>query len=206
MPDLQLMVTVPVCSFRRPYARMYLESERFPPPSTVYGFLLSLVGEEERERHAGSQLAIGIINPPEVSRILRTTWRVKSKKKPLGSDANRCPDYQEILTDLAVCIWVKSGELAERLTTFNDPTQIKRYGGLSLGESRDLVNDIHIHTEPLEVTATLLIEDPKGRYTLPVWVDHVGSKSTRWGHFSLYEGRTLAHPPEESWVTILPVD
>ena len=47
MEAISLMVSVPFCSFRKPYAREFFETERIPPPATVYGFLLSLIGEED---------------------------------------------------------------------------------------------------------------------------------------------------------------
>ena len=46
-----LKVTVPIACFRKGMSRQYLETESIPHPSTCYGFLLSLVGETERERH-----------------------------------------------------------------------------------------------------------------------------------------------------------
>jgi len=77
---VNLLVSVPVCSFRKGFAREYLETEKVPPPSTVYGFLLSLVGEGDRSRYLGSRIAYAFINKPELSMALRTTWRIKNKK------------------------------------------------------------------------------------------------------------------------------
>ena len=48
---LGIYVSVPVACFRKGLAREYLETEPIPPPSTCYGFLLSLVGETSRLRH-----------------------------------------------------------------------------------------------------------------------------------------------------------
>ncbi|WP_269441376.1 CRISPR-associated endonuclease Cas2 [Thermosynechococcus vestitus] len=39
----------------------YKETYRYPPPSTVYGLLLSLVGEVKMDKHRGVKLALGII-------------------------------------------------------------------------------------------------------------------------------------------------
>ena len=60
-----LYVSVPVTCFRAPYARTYAESLPVPAPSTVYGMLLSLVGEREREKHAGADIAIALLSQPE---------------------------------------------------------------------------------------------------------------------------------------------
>lgn len=54
---LGLRVIVPIACFRKGLAREYLETEQLPPPSTCYGFLLSLVGETRRPRHAGCRVA-----------------------------------------------------------------------------------------------------------------------------------------------------
>ncbi len=79
MSSINLRVSVPFCSFRKAYAREFLESERFPPPATVYGFLLSLVGEELRETYKGTRLAIAVVREAQVAQVLRTVWRVKKK-------------------------------------------------------------------------------------------------------------------------------
>src|SRR6476661_8866257 len=54
---LGVRVTVPVACFRKGLAREYLETEPLPPPATCYGFLLSLVGETNRQRHIGCRVA-----------------------------------------------------------------------------------------------------------------------------------------------------
>ena len=93
-----LAVSVPVCSFRKGFAREYLETEPAPPPSTVYGFLLSLVGEEDRNQHVGTRLSYALICKPQLSVVLRTAWRTKKKELPPGVGANRRPDYQQLLS------------------------------------------------------------------------------------------------------------
>ena len=201
---VSLRVTVPVCGFRKPYAREYLESERIPPPSTVYGFLLSLVGEEDRAVYAGSRIAMALLHAPAVSRVIRSTWRVKSKKDPPGIGANRKPDYQEILTGLEIGIWVDDGPLAERVrATLREPTTTTRFGGLSLGESRDLVNDVCLDPVWKDETCEWLVVDSEGEHPLPIWVDHVGAADTKWKQFKLAAGRP--EPPgtdDARWIEI----
>src|SRR5258708_12825093 len=92
---LGLRVTVPIACFRKGMAREYLETEPLPPPSTCYGFLLSLVGEQDRQRHMGCRIAPMLLNRPERSVVLRTVWRVK--KAPLGSPRNTRPHYHHLL-------------------------------------------------------------------------------------------------------------
>jgi CRISPR-associated protein Cas5t len=195
---LGIRVTVPIACFRKGLAREYLETEPLPPSSTCYGFLLSLVGETQRQRHIGCRIAPVVIGGPERSVVLRTVWRVKKKKTPLGSPGNTRPDYQQLLSPVELVIWLDSaGErnpgptLEERTrAAFANPGEIERFGGLCLGESTHLVDE----AQPLEKylqTSRFQRRQPKphgqafllaerGRLTLPVWVDHVGSAGTRY--------------------------
>jgi CRISPR-associated protein Cas5t len=202
--SVSLRLTVPVCGFRKGFAREYFETEETPPPSTLYGFLLSLVGEEDRRRYLGARLAYALLSLPELSLVLRTAWRIKEKSPP-GLGSNRRPDYQEILTGLELGIWVGPGELAQRLKeAAANPQAIVRYGGLSLGESRDLINDLDWFPAWPKREALWLAADPQGDLPLPLWVDHVGSKGTIWEQFRLAPGE-LTEPPvsDPRWITIV---
>lgn len=186
--DVRILVSVPVCSFRKGYAREYLQTEEMPPPSTVYGFLLSLIGEEDRYKFSGTNIAYSIINPAEKSVIIRTVWRTKIKNLPPGTGSNRSPDYQEILTGLKLVVWIQEGPLAEKIgLAGKNPSAIDRFGGLCLGESRDLVNDVIWWPDLTRENGTWLTPDAEGDLPLPVWVDHVGSKDTVWRQFRLVE-------------------
>jgi len=55
---ITIAVQVPYASFRKSYARSFAETYALPPPATVYGMLLSLVGERYRVRHVGVRLAL----------------------------------------------------------------------------------------------------------------------------------------------------
>lgn len=186
---LGIYVTVPIACFRKGQAREYLETEILPPPSTCYGFLLSLVGETDRSRHLGCRVTAGTIGESDISVVLRTVWRVKNR--PLGSSGNTRPDYQQLLTDVRLIIWLdsaqehaESGGLEGRVRqALTSPTDICRFGGLSLGESTHIVNDVCLLDavqERLDLTDGLrvFLKDERGRLTLPVWVDHVGSSQT----------------------------
>src|SRR5437016_505016 len=114
---LGVYVSVPIACFRKGLAREYLETEALPPPATCYGFLLSLVGETDRRRHVGARVTAGLLAPTEMSVVLRTVWRVKSK--PLGSSGNTRPDYQQLLTGAApdhpfieLVVWLDSRDEA----------------------------------------------------------------------------------------------
>src|SRR5581483_4252235 len=103
---LGVRVTLPIACFRKGLAREYLETESLPPPATCYGFLLSLVGETKRARHIGCRVCPVLLNEPEMSVVLRTIWRVKSK--PLGSPGNTRPDFQQLLSPVELVIWLDS--------------------------------------------------------------------------------------------------
>src|SRR5207253_7306566 len=132
---LGLRVTVPIACFRKGLAREYLETEPLPPPSTCYGFLLSLVGETKRERHIGCRIAPVLVNRPERSVVLRTVWRVK--KTPLGSPGNTRPDYQQLLAPVELVCWVDSASeqspetnLEDRAgAALTDPSSVERRFG-----------------------------------------------------------------------------
>lgn len=208
MTSITLQVEVPIACFRQSRAREYAETYPVPPPSTVYGMLLSLVGEIDRYKHCGTKLAIAMLSEPAQSTIIRTFRRFK--KKDISDSSNARPDYQEILTDIQFIVRVNAGTdatkptLQERLQiAFTYPEHIERFGGLCLGESRDLVNAVTLlpktyHGEALR----WLVQDENGLLTLPYWVDHVGSQNTRWLRYSLQDVSDQWQPPDSAWTEI----
>jgi len=199
---LGVYVTVPIACFRKGMAREYLETDPIPPPATCYGFLLALVGEVDRQRHSGVRVAPVLIGQPDKSVVLRTVWRVKNR--PLGSAGNTRPDYQQLLTGVELVIWLDSAEeenstpnLEARVAQSLDSGRrgdISRFGGLSLGESTHLVDQVRPFDRDHHREGRAFLLAPQGRLTLPVWVDHVGSVGTRFVTGDL-EPTTL-EPPE----------
>ena len=185
---LGVFVSAPVVCFRKGFAREYLESEAIPPPATCYGFLLSLVGEMDRYRHIGCRVTPVLLGKSEKSTILRTVWRVKSKKYPIGVGNNRTPAQQELFTGVQLVLWVDSSDENGKLPSLEKrteislthPENIRRFGGLSLGESTHLVDVVKIFSESEEEKGSIFICKDRGRLTLPVWVDHVGSEGTQY--------------------------
>lgn len=182
-------VTVPIACFRKGPARELIETERLPPPATVYGALLSLVGEVDRERHRGCRVTAGRRGEAEVSVVLRTRWQVKDGKLPPGEGVNAGPDLQQLLVGGDFVLWCDGSEEAGPEPTLEQrvrqalaqPQEIDRFGGWSLGESTFLINDATLVAEPERLGGVeTFVEDPQGDVTLPVWVDHVGSAGTRY--------------------------
>ena len=192
MSMIGLYVSVPVACFRVPRAREYFETFPCPPPATVYGMLLSMVGEINRRAHEGAEIAIALLSEPRYSVVLRTLWRVKDKNAGPGLGTNRRPDFQELLTDVQLAVWVRQGAeeaeipLALRIQeSLDSPATVSRFGGLSLGESTHLVDSVsRLKSEDLR--GRLLVPAEDGDLSLPIWPDHVGSATT-WGQYRLVD-------------------
>lgn len=193
METIGLYVSVPVACFRVPRAREYFETFPCPPPATVYGMLLSMVGEINRRTHEGAEIAVALLSEPRYSVVLRTLWRVKDKNAGPGLGTNRRPDFQELLTDVQLAVWIRQGAeeeaeipLARRIqASLDNPATVSRFGGLSLGESTHLVDSVsRLKSEDLR--GRLLVAAEDGDLSLPVWPDHVGSATT-WGQFRLVD-------------------
>ena len=204
-----LYLDCPCTSFPRSFARDYKETYQYPPPSTVYGLLLSLVGEENLTHHIGVNLAFGIIgNDPPISRIVRKQRHHKFSRNHLGnypSSKFSKPNHQELLTDVRTVVRIDSDQesnsvsLEERVEiALTTPEQITRFGGLSLGESWALVNGIRPYRES-DGAIHWLVKDNRGLISLPIWIDR---KTTR-GTFQRF---TQGEFSDACWVKIAPPD
>src|SRR5436309_293194 len=102
---LCLAVDVPDCAFRPYESREYQDTYPFPPPSAVYGMLLSLVGVQRKDkgRHRGTSLVVGADAVPDQSRVFRKLRRGKDLE-------DLRPDYQDILMNLKLWVWLFEGE------------------------------------------------------------------------------------------------
>lgn len=211
METVGLYVSVPVACFRVPRAREYFETFPCPPPSTVYGMLLSMVGELNRRVHEGAEIAMALLSEPSYSVVLRTLWRVKDRKKGPGLGNNRRPDFQELLTGARFAVWIKKGanehnepSLASRVhEALRKPSSVSRFGGLSLGESTHLVDEVAMLNNG-SIRGRLLIAEDEGDLSLPIWPDHVGS-NTRWGQYRLSDEADITNEVldnESAWTVI----
>ncbi|GAB4147242.1 MAG: hypothetical protein Fur0046_25410 [Cyanobacteria bacterium J069] len=203
---MKLYLDCPCTSFPRSFARDYKETYRYPPPSTVYGLLLSLVGETDMSAHLGVKLAIGIIgDDPPISRIVRKQRHHKFSKTHMGTYPTgkfSKPNHQELLTDLQVVVQLESSDetatvkLTERVAiALSSPSQITRFGGLSLGESWAMVNGIRVYREA-DGPIRWLTKDNRGLISLPIWIN----RQTGQGTFQRFSWSNEFH--EECWVTI----
>jgi CRISPR-associated protein Cas5t len=197
-----LLVEVPFCAFRPFTSREYQDTYPIPPPSAVYGMLLSLVGVDRDEKtiHRGAEMAIAVEQLPQKAKVFRKLRRGKT----LGELR---PDYQDLLLDLRLWVWLRRGGdsatecLAEKVVrAIECPATITRSGGLSLGESSYLVDTVRLE-EPPAIEGVFLQADAAGFYSLPVWVDHADAQQTRSQRFSLVP-RMLSEGPNGCWIEI----
>ena len=204
---ISLAVSVPIACWRKGAAREMWETELIPPPSTCYGMLLSLVGEMERERHIGARVTTGVHAFSQISTVLRSLWRVKTRKLAPGVGNNASPDFQQLVTNAEVVVVLDSSQetnglgLEERvLQALRDPTRVTRFGGLSLGESTHLVNDINVMPDPWSQSYHVFVVEEDGDVTLPVWVDHVGAVGTAYTVGAL---RFLSKAPDSGSIPVI---
>jgi CRISPR-associated protein Cas5t len=211
-----LHVEVPYASFRKSFARSFAETYMLPPPSTIYGMLLSLVGERFRKRHEGVRLAFAFKQLPKIATTVRKLSRFKygvaSKQSKLGN----APDFIETLCGIEFLCWIDSSEeiasresildtnkqdLESRITkALQSPSEITRYGILSLGLSDDAVNNISLCRD-VQGSWYRLIPQDTGNIDLPVWVDHVGAINTRWQRyeFESVPSSKITSPGDANW-------
>ena len=182
-----LEISAPFASFKHSYSREYAGSYAYPPPSTIYGCLLSLVGETDMQYHRGVKIAIALASKPQSNIVMRTVRRLKNAD--LNHPSNSKPDFQEVLSGVEIVIGVDSCEDANNLETrivesLSNSISTERFGGLSLGESKDLIDDIQILEKPSQ-SLQWLTKNTKGKIKLPLIVDYMGSKNTKMVKFSL---------------------
>lgn len=205
---MQLYLECPCTSFPRSFARDFKETYRYPPPSTVYGMFLSMIGEVNLLAHGGVKLAIGIIGgDAPISRIIRKQRHHKFSTKNLGSYPSSQfskPNHHELLTDLRFVVRIDSSmeiatlKLVERVAiALSMPEQIGRFGGLSLGESWAMVNGVRLYREN-DGPVRWLTQDKRGLIGLPIWIN----RETTQGTFARF---TFAPEfTELCWVDIQP--
>jgi CRISPR-associated protein Cas5t len=210
MSMIGLFVSVPIASFRVPQAGEYWETLPCPPPATVYGMLLSAVGEPDRLRHDGAEVALALLSAPELSVVVRTLWRVKDRRQAPGMGENRRPDFQELLSNVRLAVWVRTGPVEAARPSLSDrvaaalerPSEVNRFGGLSLGESSHLVDELRALRLADHGEGRLLLGDAGGDLALPVWPDHVSAAGTRWGQYRVVPTAIGKEPDDLAWTIV----
>ena len=138
----------------------------------------------------------------------------RSARLSLGTGTNKRPDFQELLSEHDLSLWIRAGSgepspvpLVQRVRqALLDPASVSRYGGLSLGESAFLVDELRLWRADDPPEGQMLLPDGKGDLALPVWPDHVGSKGTRWGQFRFSERMTIPDAADAAaWTAVCPL-
>ncbi len=179
-------VDVPICSFRPYEARDYQETLTVPPPSTVLGMLLSLLGKPPSARADFSDASMCICVEPtgRPSVILRRMRRDPANRRT-GEPAFR-PEYQELLADLVLWVGLR-GSLAEAVdAALTAPAAVVRFGAVSLGESTSLVDAVTPVPAP-GPGARVLQPAREGDLLLTTEVDYAQRARTRVRRFALVD-------------------
>ena len=139
------------------------------------------------QHHRGVKIALALASKPQSNIVMRTVRRLKNAD--LNHPSNSKPDFQEVLSGVEIVVGVDSCEDTNDLETrivesLSNSKFTERFGGLSIGESKDLIDDIQILEKPSQSLQWLTI-NTKGKIKLPLIVDYMGSKNTKMGKFSL---------------------
>ena len=220
---LTLWLSVPITGLRPMRAREYQETYPAPPPSTVYGMLLSLVGieREHKHKHIGLRIALALAENGEGSlwqrqekgRVLRKFRRIAQSDRDADLLADRRPDYQELLLGLEFWLWIDDSRakhpLSEEIRKVLDPErrgEITRHGGLSLGESSHLIDEI-TERRP-RGKGRFVSPSEEGFLSMPVWSERIAIKGRSPQSLLNFEigepEELLADPPSDCWITIAP--
>lgn len=214
---LAIRVHIPIACFRKPHAREYAETFPVAPPATIYGMLLSMVGEENRLQHQSVCMSIAQLSTPSKSVVLRTFYRYKNANN-VNDGTNRVPDWQELLTDVRLAVWIRDGAtepaaptigtLRQRIQrVIDNPASVDRFGALCCGESTHLVDGVWpLAKRPIQQDEQIehLVPSSLGWITLPVWPNHVQSKGSKWASFDLEQVNKDWIPSEKDWTIISP--
>lgn len=216
---LVLRVDVPITGLRPMWAREYQETYPAPPPSTVYGMLLSLVGVERADKNMYTNLRIAIAlaentkdsfwQRREKGRVFRKFRRVAQAKNNADPLADRRPDYQELLLGLEFWLWIDDSQtshsLCGEIRKALDPerrSEIVRHGALCLGESSHMVNEVT--KDRPRGRGCFVAPSDKGVLSMPVWSDHKEDRPTVL-NFEIREPKELTDsPPSDCWIAVAP--
>jgi CRISPR-associated protein Cas5t len=188
----------PLAGFRPYEARDYQETLPLPPHSTIFGCLLSILGVEPAAAgdYVGTRLGVAG-QTGERSVVLRKMRRDPAKPKAgkLRVPAFR-PEYQELLSDVVLWIWVERGnaerDLAgELVDALAHPERIARHGVVSVGESCFMLETIAVCSAAPN-DALVMRPSSDGSLSLTVWVDFVDRMRTRAARFDLVHGSLAA--------------
>lgn len=204
MAQTTVEITVPYSSLRVYRSRQNIKTHRVPPYSSVYGMLLSRIGEIDKFKYRGVEIAIALLSNPSVSKLLRKIRRFKSSD--INAENNSTPEYQEILTGLRFIVAIRDAngvDLADKIAeSIKHPGNFPRFGALYLGESDNIVTSF-VSAKDNYPELSWVVKSEMGDYYLPHWIDHSNTKPSSMFH-SVYDlvYSTSTTPPDDAWVAI----
>lgn len=168
----------PYASFRNMYTLNNIyETHEIAPPSTCYGFLLSLVGEYNKLKHEGVRLSTGLFSKPAVNTVLQFVRRLK--EKDYNNKSNSIPTWTQFLTDYHGVIFIDSSDeqggqsLEDRVQrAISDPNSTGRKFPLVIGDNTSIVDDVRVIEWEEGKRANVFLTRPRGTLTLTSWVDY----------------------------------
>lgn len=161
-----------------------------PPPSTVYGCLLSMVGEMNPYAHSGVKLGVGVEHPqPQQTKVIgkNRRWKVSD----FESGMNSKPDYVYLVHNPLVWVAIDSefenreDSLEKRVQQASATHSSRRFGPWTLGDSENLIDWF----EPLDSfpdSVWWLARNDFGSLRLPTWISQKGI-SNHYTSFCRYQ-------------------
>jgi CRISPR-associated protein Cas5t len=151
--------------YRKPLSRAVQESYPFPPPATVFGSLMSFLGEMDPLKYLPCSIGIAYTVANKAT-VLYTQHKFKTVGIPIGTESNKRPMLRDILSFQEVYIILDSeSQLCKDVLKYLDKPTQDRLGSWSMGESHNLINSIDIVTE-IPLHAEKLVIDTRGEYVV----------------------------------------
>lgn len=183
-------IYLPIAFWRKPFSRG--EGEDFPPPSTGYGFFLSMIGEYDKTKYEGAKILPVMVGQPYKNQILR------KNSYPTSATESNVVKYN-ILTNVRVVLWLEHPLLEEKVKDALIHGS-NRQGSLSLGESKHMVRDLDLFNGDSERMGRYLFKSDKGRYSACVWHDRGSPHYGQFQQGNVEERPLLAPTVEEMFV------
>ena len=194
-----LYVEAPFASFAMPQTRTCITSYPVCPFSTIYGLLLSLVGEVDVTRHVGVGISLAMLSRPEKFWMLR---KISKEKRTKSGMVYSCPKNVQQLSDVRIAIMLEDCEdknalvarVSRALVDFDCPDLQRRFGILSLGESKNMVDSLReLRQSDFTDVAKAVWPSSKGVLSLPVWPNY---KNPSAGKYVACELKMVSGPQE----------
>ena len=186
---------IPLAGFRPYEARDFQESLLLPPHSTVFGCLLSILGVEGDgvTAYVGTMLSVAGVSADRSTIVRKMRRDPANVRRGVERVPTFRPEYQELLSDVQLWIWVSQGTAerdlaADLVSSLANPGQLSRQGIVSLGESCFMLDRIDLRNDPPD-DLTVLRPKPDGAFLFTVWVDFADRTRTRTMRFDELNGR-----------------